>query len=124
MDDQAKSIILKTLDIIGYEDDKEDFANKYVDGCYKKTIAGLLETLPKEKQDELTGSITSDSSPEQIKDILLKYFSQEQFTEALEKAVGDSFKEYIDSVTLTLSDSQKTELNSYLVSLSQQTASQ
>lgn len=114
---QVNNIIQTTLDIIGYAEDKDEFVKKFIEGCDKKTIADQVSSLPPEKQEELKQELSKSQSQEDIKGILAKYFSEEQYSQSLEKVTKSSFQEYIDSVMPALTEEQKKKLDSYLSSL-------
>lgn len=121
MSDQARSILFKTLDIIGYADDKEEFVNRYLQNCYELTIEKLLQTLPKEKQEELRKFISSQDTTEQIREKLLKNFSKDQLLQTLDKVVEEYFVDYLNSVAPALNNDKRHELDKYLSSLSNST---
>jgi hypothetical protein len=119
------------LELIGYEDNKEEFVKEFFELCQKQTVLDLVKSLPEEKQNELKEklSVQLDSSKannvsavlDQLKtlpDGANEYFTEEQRVAAFQKAVENGFKNYLSEVMPTLSEEKKSELQNYLKSLS------
>lgn len=117
MDGKTKTIILKTLDIIGFTNDRENFFEEFLKGCYQKALLMLIDNLPKDRQEEITKQSESVNSPEEAQEILASYFTPEQYNEALEKISGDSYEEFIQTVEPNLTNGQREELAAYLDSI-------
>ncbi|MBP9716836.1 MAG: hypothetical protein KBD51_02730 [Candidatus Levybacteria bacterium] len=111
-----KEIILNVLEIIGYSDDREKFANEFLGLILQKSINNLAEKLPQNKLDQLRQRL-SLSKPEKLETLLKDYFSGEELNESVKKVSENMFKEYLEEVGPTLSNSQKEDLQKYLTSL-------
>lgn len=109
--------MVKILEIIDYPDGKEEFADKFLDLCQQQAVVDLVKSLPEDKQNQLTDQLLKDSS-DQAKSLLQQTFSSEQSKEVLKKATEEVFKAYLEKVSPSLNDQQKSKLDSYLKSLS------
>lgn len=110
-----KQIILQVLEIIGYEDDKEKYANDFLSLCLQKALVSLSQELSQEKQDELTQRL-SLTKPEDMEKLLLEFFSQEKYEEVVKTASQSLFEEYLQTIIPTLNEEQKNKLEQYLSS--------
>lgn len=108
-------VILNILDTIGYEDDKEKFANDFLTLCLQKAILNLSKELSQDKQDQLIQRI-SLISQDQMEQLILEYFPQEKLGEAMKVSTKSTLEEYINTVTPTLSKDQEDKLNELLSS--------
>lgn len=115
MNTNPKQIILKVLEIIGYEDDKDKYANDFLALCLQKAFVNLVKELPQDKQDQLTQRI-SLTSGEKAQALLLEYFPKEKFEVAVKEASQSTFEEYLKTIIPTLNEEQRSKLESYLSS--------
>lgn len=111
-----KEIILKVLEIINYQDDKEKFANEFLGLILQNSINNLAEKLPQDKLDQLRQRL-SLSKPEKLETLLNDYFSSEELNDSVKKVSENMFKEYLEEVSPTLDEAQKENLQKYLNSL-------
>lgn len=88
MNQNPKNLFLQVLNIIGYADNKEEFADKFFQLCEQQTMANLVKSLP-----------------------------EEQVAASLEETTKEVFNNYLQTVIPTLNTKQKAELESYLKSL-------
>ncbi len=112
-----KEIILKVLEIIGYQDDKEKFANDFLGLILQKSINNLAEKLPQDKLDQFRQRV-SLTSPEKFENLIKDYFSQDELNDSVKTVSENMFKEYLEEISPTLSDGQRENLQNYLKSLS------
>ena len=117
MNSGYKNIFLKVLDLIGYNDDKEQFISQFISLCQQKAAVDLIGSLPEEKKKLLGQQISQNTASEQVQKILSQYFTGQQYTKALEQATANNFKEYLEKITPTLSTDQQNSLHSFLSSL-------
>lgn len=115
MNQNPKQIILKVLEIIGYEDDKEKFANEFLSLCLQQALVALTQTLPQDKQDQLTQR-SSLTPPDKMEELLLEYFSAEKLQEDIKEASRTTFEDYLKEIIPTLNENQKNKLEQYLSS--------
>ena len=115
MNTNPKQIILQVLEIIGYEDDKEKFANDFLSLCLQEALLNLTQELPQDKQDQLAQRM-SLITPDKTEALLLEYFPKEKVEEAVKEASRSTFEEYLQTITSTLNDDQGNKLEQYLSS--------
>ncbi len=113
MNKDPKQIILQVLEIIGYTDNKEKFANEFLGLILQKSINNLAEKLPQDKIDQLRQRI-SLTGPEKFENLLKDYFSGEELNESVKKVSENMFREYLEEVKPTLNDTQKENLQKFL----------
>ncbi|MBI4040069.1 hypothetical protein HY389_01805 [Candidatus Daviesbacteria bacterium] len=107
---ELKKVILQILDIIGYQGDKESYAQKFVEVCYKQALLELILKLPENTP------VPEATNVEDIQKFISEHFSKEEEVKALESTVSKNLKQYFEAVLPTLSDQQKTQLQNYLQS--------
>jgi len=117
MQQNPKDIILEVLSIIGYVENKESYAVKFIQNCEKQTLFDLLTTLPKEMQEQFKSQIVGATDQVQQKAIIFTYVTSEQYQTALQKASTTAFQDLLEAVTPMLSTDQADKLKSYLHSL-------
>lgn len=112
-----KNILLKILEIIGYSDNKEIFADEFLKNIQAQSVIDLIQSLPQDKQSQIKKQLlTNPNDPNKVADVLKLYFNNEQIQEALKNASKTAMEEYIEAISPTLSSTQKNNL----VTLSQQ----
>lgn len=91
MDKQnPKEIIVRILDIVGYGNGKEGFADQLLSLCQQQAIIDLNQR---------------------------KNFSKEQYLETVRKATEKIISDYILTVSPKLSDTQRNNLQTYIQSI-------
>lgn len=115
MNKDPKQIILQVLGIIGYEGDKDKYANDFLALCLQKALFSLMTDFPQDKQDQLVQRL-SLTLPERQEALLLEYFSAEKLQEAVKESSKSTFEEYLQTIIPTLSEDQKNKLEAYLSS--------
>jgi predicted solute-binding protein len=106
-----RDILLKILEAIDYRDNREAFADEFIQNTHLLALVNLVKSLPDEKQTEVKQQLSeSQDNPEKISAILNEYFSQEELPKALENAAKDAVIRYIQTITPTLSQNQKEKL--------------
>lgn len=106
-----KTVILNILETIGFSDNKETFIAEFLKNIHLQSLLDLVETLTTDKQEELRNqlSVISDDQ-EKVSETLKKYFSEDQMQQSLKNAARDAISKYIQSISHTLSDSQRESL--------------
>ncbi len=112
INNNAKDIILKMLDIIGYREDKEVFANEFLKNVYLQSVQDLIKALPQEQQG-IKDKIVAAKTPEELDKIVKVSFSSEDIDKALSLSSQNSMSEWIKTVIPTLSLEQKQKLQEY-----------
>lgn len=100
-----REIIIQILDIVGYGDGKQAFADQLLSLCQQQAMADLINTLPPEKHTLI--------NPKDIN----QYFTREQSLEAIRKAAEKIISDYILTISPQLSDTQRNNLQTYIQSI-------
>lgn len=114
-----KSVIVKILDLVGYGENKEGFADELLSLCQQQTLVDLVKSLPEEKQILLEKTLSSQTSPQNIEQVLKENFTEEAILQALKKATENIIKGYLQTISPHLSDTQKKNLQTYIQTLIQ-----
>lgn len=116
MQDQPVETITKILELIGYQGDKQAFANQFLANSQKQALVDLLDSLPADKQAQLKQQL-STAQQVQIPDLLQSYFTKEQYLGAVTKATKEAFGSFLETIKSSLTDAQAGELQTFLSSL-------
>lgn len=108
-------ILTQVLEIIEYENDKQEFIHKFLDACVSQTIDKLIDSLSENKQKELNEKISQEGS--NIRQTFYSYFGEEQYYQSLGKISQQIFAEYIELLSENLPSDKKSKLEEYLKSL-------
>jgi hypothetical protein len=104
-------LLLKILDAIEYQNDKEAFISKFENNLQLQAIVNLISSLSKEKQDEIIQKLKDNSQNQgSITGVLNEYFTDAQRIQAIEESSRNSLSSYIQTIQKTLSDAQKSSL--------------
>ena len=110
----ARSILLRILDIIGYTEDKDKFATEFLQNVSLQALLDLFNTLPQDKKDQLQQKIAQvGQDAAKMREELKVYFTEPQLEQAIENSAKNAVTEYIKTIEPTLSDPQKTALTTY-----------
>lgn len=112
-----QDILLHVLNIIGYQNDKLEFINKFFSIIHIETIAQLNADLTEEEKKNLEEELKNSTNEDEEEKAILKYFSKEKFDKKIFEVTRDQFTEYLERVYPTLRLEQKEELDKYLSSL-------
>lgn len=115
-------LLLKILQAVEYQDDKEVFVLKFEKNIFLQSIADLIKSLPLEKRDELKLELNQLENPEVALETLKNNFTDSQVQDAIKKSAKDSIKKYIQSINPTLSEPQKNNLMKVLKEIEQTSA--
>lgn len=119
MQPDPKTILLKVLTIIGYQNDKEKFINEFLSLCFKKAFIKCVESLPLDLKNTIKKRLANvGENPQKLQEILTEYVSTNKYDEILFAQSLDTFIEYLQAVIPTLNEYQKKELGAYLKSIS------
>jgi hypothetical protein len=109
--DDAKSIILKILDTIDYSDDKERFADEFLQSVQLHALSNLIQSLPADRQNEIKEELTKNSnSPDVVAGVLKKYFSESEIQQSVQKEAQDAVSDYIKTINNSLSAEQRNNI--------------
>src|SRR5689334_22081310 len=114
MQQNPRDIILQVLIIIGYEDDKEVWANKFLANCEQQALINVLNRFSQGKKDELIQKMAGVTDQQKRKAIISQYIIPQEYTQALIRTSGTAFEEFIDEIMPILSEEQTIKLQTYL----------
>lgn len=111
MDISYKTVLLKILDLVNYEEDKNAFADEFIGLVQMQAIANLMIGLPHDKQDAIKAELNADTNnPEKVAAVIKANFSEDQLQKAVESAATKGLTDWMKAVESTLSDAQKQKL--------------
>jgi hypothetical protein len=116
MNQNPKQLIIQILNIIGYEKDKEKFAEEYWNICIENVIFKLISNFDDNKKIELQNKISLLKQNDNIEKLLLEYFSEDEYKEAVKTESQTMFVEYINTLLPTLNEEQVKKLQEFLAS--------
>ena len=106
-----KDILLKILDTIGYEDDKESFATEFEQNIQLQAFDELLRSLSTDEQVEIKDKlVTALNDVNKVLEILKSKFSDSQIQQSLDTATQEMFTSYLEYIDPALSQTQRNEL--------------
>lgn len=111
-----EEILLPILDIIDYQNNKEEFVKKFAKVCLEKTFIDSLTSLPEEKQKQFVQE-TINKTPEEIQAIAGNYFNAQSYTGKLGEVVGLMIHDYLEAVLPKCSQEQQQKIKEYLTSI-------
>lgn len=121
-DQQSEKIIKDILNILQYEDDKDQLYKQFVQNITAQAVLDLIKKLPEEQANELKNKSSAISKPEDSATLLHKYFTDEQYTQALESAAKMLFSGFLAQISTNITDAQRENLNTYLANIQSSTA--
>jgi hypothetical protein len=118
MQPDPKTILLKVLVIIGYQNDKEKFISEFLSICFKKAFIKCVESMPLNIKNTIKKKIVKvGDNPLKMQEILTEFVPEEKYDEILFAESLNTFIEYLQAVIPTLKENQKKELGIYLKSI-------
>ncbi|OGK22037.1 hypothetical protein A3C23_03055 [Candidatus Roizmanbacteria bacterium RIFCSPHIGHO2_02_FULL_37_13b] len=106
--------MIQILNIIGYADDKQKFAQEFLTMCMAQTSAKVLANLPIEKQKEIQEKIKKAKDQNKITSVLREYQNIDEYQRTLIDITKENFTEYIEKIMPTLTSEQKDKLLEFL----------
>lgn len=97
-----KDILLQILTDIGYEDDKQKYADSFLQIVHIKTFERIFHTLPEEKQNQFKNENKDDV--EKIKHFLEDNFSRETYDDTLVTVFSEMLDTYLKDIAPHLSE--------------------
>jgi hypothetical protein len=110
-----RDALLKILETIGYEDNRESFVDEFLNNVQLQSLTNLIQSLPQEKQNELKDQLKSNSDNSEVVTVFLKdHLGESKIQEVVKQTTEDAVVEYIQQITPSLSDSQRRNLTNVL----------
>ncbi|MCR4326505.1 MAG: hypothetical protein NUV52_02530 [Candidatus Roizmanbacteria bacterium] len=112
------TLLLKTPSSIGYEDDKQLFAKKFMWACEKQALDVVVHRLPKDQQSAIYEELNEVILSDQSKAYLTVVIQSKPYQDALLFSFQRNLEDYMHTIAPSLSEeqAQKTEqvLKEYL----------
>ena len=125
MNSDALSTILS---IIEYSGNKELFVKDFFDIAIKRAFATFIQNKSPEEQEKLQQQFAAHTTPEPMQQLIDSYLQQGEYADLLNITLKDLLYDFLQTIYPTLSDAQKQKLDNYITSvtitasLSQKTA--
>lgn len=111
---EPKQIIINILNIIGYKDNKDIFAEEMVSLILKTAVFKSINDIPEKSKTTLMLRLKGINSLESASEILKNYVSISDFHNNLSSVTSLMMQNYLENIIPTLNPSQKNSLNEYL----------
>lgn len=105
-----RTTLLKILEIIDYRDNKDNFVDEFLKNLQLQSFLDLMQTLPKDKQQELQKQLQSVTQLEELNNKINLYFNEKQLKDSLENTARTGLANYIQAIDPSLSTVQKNNL--------------
>ena len=113
-----RTIIAKILTIVDYSGDRDAFAAKFVDLCYRDALAEAIIELEDTKESEVVKKINETGGDvEKIKAIVMAEIPQDRIDEHLLWSLRRNLEGALKTIVSMLTDEKKKELSDYVSSL-------
>ncbi len=113
-----KDLILKILEEINFNEDKDEFVNQFLENIKIQTIIDLFELLTDKEKEKFKSELTENSdSSTSINIVLNKFFSDDQIGKAVEGAAKNAISDWMEMIGPALDDDQRQKLLSVSASL-------
>lgn len=110
----ANEILLRILEIVDYQDDKDKFVESFLKNITGQTFFDLVKTLPDDKQKGI-----ELKEGQSAFEALRKSFSEEQIQEAEKNASSTATQKFLEEIYPSLSEVQKGRLENFLKEVKQ-----
>src|SRR5690348_8721689 len=114
MQRDPRDILIEVLTIISFQDDKEAYADRFIQNCEKQALLNVLSTLSEEKKQDFKQKMVGVTDQERAKQIITEYVIPEQYNNTLKKTAETTFRAFIEVILPTLSKEQVDKLQSLL----------
>ncbi len=120
MNQDPKAILLKILEIIDYQDDKNQFALEFIDLCCRKAILSAVGSLPPDKKQLIDEGLKDNKDLDKCIEVLQTTVGRDLYQQHLEEESKNMFVDYIQTIIPTLTPEKQGALNDYLATLANQ----
>ena len=114
MDQNPLDYLKQILNIIGYEDDMEKFAQEFLTMCMAQASAKVLSNLSPNAQKEIQEKLKKAKDQSEITTVLSEYQNITEYNNTLQQITQENFEEYIEEILPTLTQVQKERLLKFL----------
>lgn len=110
-------VLFDVLNIIDYQDNKEEFVNEFVLIVLNEVFGEMLSRIPEADKEKIVNEFYAVDSEDEKREVLLKYFSLDEVEEKISKVTELQFLDYLETIYPTLSSNKQDELTGYLNNL-------
>lgn len=115
--DPYKDFLLKTLDIINYTKDKQQWVKEFMEYAQQQAFLVLLKTLPQNQQTDLTKQLQFPPDGKTPEQVLQQYFTPLDCSIALQEQIIEEYKKFVQNTMNTLPPEKQKELQEFLMPL-------
>lgn len=112
------AMLLRILEIIDYQGDKNQFAWEFIDLCARKAMLNCITAVPKDDRDKIDTALKEVKTIEDTITVLTQHIPKTSYEKHLEEVSKLMFRDYINTVFPTLNPSQQKALTDYLTQIS------
>ncbi|MCR4324079.1 MAG: hypothetical protein NUV69_00120 [Candidatus Curtissbacteria bacterium] len=116
MDKGPANVVKNVLEIVGYEGDKDRFAEEFLILCEDKVLGEMTSSMPNDKKEELAKKLSAETDPVKTLSILREYIDPEEYKRRLKSVSEEIFAAYFRQVMPSLSTDQKKQIEGYMKS--------
>lgn len=114
MDSQLMSLLLQVLTSIGYEEDKQLFAKKFIWVCEKQALDRVVGKLPKDQQVVIYQALSEQVLSDQNKAYIMTVLQSKQYQTSLLEVFKQNLESYTETIAPTLTEEQTQETEKIL----------
>lgn len=108
-----RTFLEKVLEAIEYKNDKLKFITEFEKNIQSLYLLDLIDSLPDDKNQELTKQLTeTENNQDNIKTLLNNFFTPDQIRKSIENTTTNTINEYIQTIAPTLTEPQLDHLES------------
>jgi hypothetical protein len=111
--DQVHALLIKILDAVGYQDDKDQCAKELEIIIQSQATLDLIESLPTHKQEEIQ-SLLANHQDDDLSPLLADFYSPPQVQAIMEAAAIKIVTDYIQTIKDSLSPTHTQQLKGLL----------
>ncbi len=108
-----QTVILDALNIMGYQDSKDEAVGKIMRLALLKGLGGSIDSLSGETREQLDNGLKTAQSLEEVKSLVEKYVGMDEYIKLTAKGLIDVLGECIKGAWPVLSSDQKKKLTAY-----------
>lgn len=109
--DEQKKLLLQILEITDTVEDKEAFADSFINMIFEDTVYNLIQSLPEQRRESVAKKWDANLDNKAALTSLLEHnFTKEQIAEKGEKAAETAMDSYMNSIEKDLDDEKRRKL--------------
>lgn len=107
MNQDSDEILIEVLGEIGYEGNKLAFVQKFTALCHYKACWEMVGRLPESDQAAIKKDVPEDVTPNALLSILRKWYSDQDYIQALSYATKQAFSNSFRNLIEMMSDAKQ-----------------